>query len=75
MLLIQTASDHNAAECHSLDEILFSVYSQPTADINRVQAQFFLFQGEWRPKSGPLPHLCDSDHNAHRDEVVSAPAY
>lgn len=76
MLLIQIKFDQNEAECHSLDEIFFSIHSEPTADINCVQAWFFLSQWEWQLKSGPLPHwLCNSDHSTYRDEMVSAPAY
>lgn len=43
MLLIQIMFDPNKAECHSLDEVFFNVYSETTADINCVQACFFSF--------------------------------
>lgn len=41
MLLIHIRFDPNKAECHSLDEVFFNVYSETTADINCVQAWFF----------------------------------
>jgi len=75
MLLIQITFDQNEVECLSL-EIFFNVYSEPTADINRIQACFFLSQWEWQLKSGPLPPwLCNSDHSTYRGEMVSALAY
>lgn len=76
MLLIHIRFDPNKAECHSLDEVFFNVYSETTADINCVQACFFLSQWEWQLKPGPLPRwLCNSAHSTYRDGMVSAPAY